>query len=1220
MAKGKAKNKKLETTAATSEPGLEQVAVEKSEDQIIEEKQPVNEEQAEPPDEPQQKEEQPETVPDFEELEADASKPDIKRASSRKVSKGKKGTSEISVGKKKGKKEKKSTSETSVGKKGKKKKGKKGKDDVQTVEQQQPAEETEEVDKLPLVIKAVSITEASALRESKVRIDKSASAVSTDEEESKKEKKAKKGRSTSTISVGDEKKKKKGRSTSSIGVGDGKKKKKKKGKKSTSTSQMSVTGKKKKKLKKSEESRENIKPTVSISAAAIAHKKKKAKGKKMKRTASVPSATMLTQEGGKHLPTASEVSLRKKDKKSSASLRKVKSSGSQLIGKSLSAILSRSKSSERRTSSQWTLVDDESEEDSDYSYEDIIEESVLAKSSSRFKPKVKKGKGKKKGKKVQMEVGEEEEPKEKKKKKGKKGKKKKVEPEEEEVAIEPQDDVLAEIARLKYLAELEASGEESEAATTETEAKPKKKKKKKKGPKKKLSKKEKARLAAEAAEKAKISAEEEAARAAELERIRLEEERKAAIEKEKRETFEQQIRMEQLEVALQYINDVVRYNKKLRHDAKVQEDWEFYVNCGRLPNPAKCDQMNTFLHLWENVIEQTTMEEAAKRTVDMLELLNELDDLIDTAEETDQSVIDNWKWVRLLFRQQQAKSLDVATYRLLRDIERNLHRIDIPTADYKYQDDNIVLCLWLRVQLPTPLPNPRRPPKPRIEVNFPEMKMEVQFPVSIDGDKMAVRTLYVKYDHLSDLCDTYQKPEVPERYDIDLYDAMKLEWWEKLLYKFKHRVRKEPPPPPPGEEDQPVVQPEEPIFGPEDEIPVVPYRKLEPTASEYVIASEDALYSETRTNLLKSVTDDVINLRKFSIIGGVYSLNLLKQPPQPQDFVTLDLNLTPLYLPKQLEYVDLYLDYNPPLPPPPGVRKAPEEIEEDMKRQEEELDKLIFVTLTWPDHVIFLELPMVCYWDDERRVWTKSEVHDLKHNEEKGQLTFRTRKGGTFALAVYRYANLPYQAWEIRPEANGTISVQITAAILMVEFNVKDGLIALSQLQNSPNNALQDIVGTYFPLPKLMLQSAGVDVFPAFDAFCYIENTCEKHWPMEKHLYFDMALLSVCFNFAWSRWNMAAGRRGIVLQMREYNVEKTKQKNHSMLHVTPLTAMFVDCTEVSQTFTEEGIENMKFYPDLYHLMKGTSSMAVKNKVIKASKELTFALYELLVATRVASFS
>ena len=60
---------------------------------------------------------------------------------------------------------------------------------------------------------------------------------------------------------------------------------------------------------------------------------------------------------------------------------------------------------------------------------------------------------------------------------------------------------------------------------------------------------------------------------------------------------------------------------------------------------------------------------------------------------------------------------------------------------------------------------------------------------------------------------------------------------------------------------------------------------------------------------------------------------------------------------------------------------------------------------------------MVCFWDAEQRVWSKQEVHDLKHNEDKGQLSFRTRKGAIFGLAVYRYANLPYQAGEMRPEA-----------------------------------------------------------------------------------------------------------------------------------------------------------------------------------------------------------
>lgn len=46
------------------------------------------------------------------------------------------------------------------------------------------------------------------------------------------------------------------------------------------------------------------------------------------------------------------------------------------------------------------------------------------------------------------------------------------------------------------------------------------------------------------------------------------------------------------------------------------------------------------------------------------------------------------------------------------------------------------------------------------------MKMEVQYPPSIDGEKMAVRALYVKYDHLSDLSETYDKPPIPEHYDM----------------------------------------------------------------------------------------------------------------------------------------------------------------------------------------------------------------------------------------------------------------------------------------------------------------------------------------------------------------------------------------------------------------------------------------------------------------------
>ncbi|KAJ8958390.1 hypothetical protein NQ318_002172 [Aromia moschata] len=257
-----------------------------------------------------------------------------------------------------------------------------------------------------------------------------------------------------------------------------------------------------------------------------------------------------------------------------------------------------------------------------------------------------------------------------------------------------------------------------------------------------------------------------------------------------------------------------------------------------------------------------------------------------------------------------------------------------------------------------------------------------------------------------------------------------------------------------------------------------------------------------------------------------------------------------------------------------------------------------------------------------RETLEQKDVQDLKHNEEKGMVSFRTGAFGIFGLAALRYANLPYQAWEIRPEEDGTVTFQLTTAVLFLEFNVKDGLICITLLKNSPNKSLKSLTGTYFKFHKLkrILKETGVDIFPEYDAFCYVENSCEKHWPMEKHLYHNMAELCNMFNFTWSRWNLTAGRRTVVMQMREYAPDKPKQKNYSMLLVTPLKATYVDCTEVSQFFNEEEIEGMRFCADLYSLMKATCSITLRKKIEAVSWETVYALSNLLVSTRVLSFS
>lgn len=140
------------------------------------------------------------------------------------------------------------------------------------------------------------------------------------------------------------------------------------------------------------------------------------------------------------------------------------------------------------------------------------------------------------------------------------------------------------------------------------------------------------------------------------------------------------------------------------------------------------------------------------------------------------------------------------------------------------------------------------------------------------------------------------------------------------------------------------------------------------------------------------------------------------------------------------------------------------------------------------------------------------------------------------------------------------------------------------------------------------------------DASCYITNTSEKHEPMETHLYYNIAMLSNCFKFAWSQWNSSTGRRMIVLKMKEFCPSIDKITNsYSNLLVTPLNATFVNCTDSAPVFYYIEIENIKFSADLYNLMKVTSGIAIRNKVETNEKDKVFTLAQFLISIRLLSF-
>lgn len=121
--------------------------------------------------------------------------------------------------------------------------------------------------------------------------------------------------------------------------------------------------------------------------------------------------------------------------------------------------------------------------------------------------------------------------------------------------------------------------------------------------------------------------------------------------------------------------------------------------------------------------------------------------------------------------------------------------------------------------------------------------------------------------------------------------------------------------------------------------------------------------------------------------------------------------------------------------------------------------------------------------------------------------------------------------------SQGAIIFTLTAAQLVLEVMVTEKGITLNSLLGGSNNpsVLANVIGTTMKLEDLIkvLRDSACDIFADDDAFCYTETSCEKNYVMEMHIYSCMSCFALSHNFAWSRWNFAAGSRTCVLLMRE---------------------------------------------------------------------------------------
>ncbi|CAD1470876.1 unnamed protein product [Heterotrigona itama] len=644
-----------------------------------------------------------------------------------------------------------------------------------------------------------------------------------------------------------------------------------------------------------------------------------------------------------------------------------------------------------------------------------------------------------------------------------------------------------------------------------------------------------------------------------------------------------------------------------------EENWARYMTCDGLPDPGSLPDMNTFLFLWSLKGEEATMSTIEEKCRVITHIAAKL-----------RAELQRW--------------IDLACYQLLRNIEANMVREDTNITRYICVTNKAVCCVWAPITLPIGLKRQamdrERPslfvPRKTIEIEFEEMKLTIKMPSDFDCHQMAIRGLWLAYDHHSVEADSYRMPLLPD-YLFDLWNpSLDVLEYSAKEHGEKLRLREEQ-----AEERRLRLEEKKAILGRMEYPPVSPRRdkkkkhgrkqakgrnsakdhELEfeatlatmlpsraellpylPTPSEIIREAEEKSMSESKRLLFTRCEKTEVNLRKYRILGGVFRVDLLYQPPQPKD-LGKDTCLTTLELPKEPRFVPFLRSYETPQPAPDSER-TPEVIEAEMKALELAMDALILLTLKLPETVFWFEPPVVAHWLPEKKMWSTKYVHDVKYNEEKQTIAFRVGRLGIHGLAGYKFANLPFQSWELKPETGRSgrlhagVVLTVTAATVQAEFVIR------------------------------LLQQDGLDLFPERDAASYLKGLPIKHPITERHLRECMALLSTSYVFSWSRWNATRSFREIVLQFKEIHGCVAKERTNLMLLVTPSRTMRIRSTEMSPEFSDLPLEeeDTKFYADLYQLALNTAGIKTRLLIEQISYKLASTVARLLERTNVISMS
>ncbi|CAB4060013.1 CASC1 [Lepeophtheirus salmonis] len=436
----------------------------------------------------------------------------------------------------------------------------------------------------------------------------------------------------------------------------------------------------------------------------------------------------------------------------------------------------------------------------------------------------------------------------------------------------------------------------------------------------------------------------------------------------------------------------------------------------------------------------------------------------------------------------QLQKLNIATYNILLDVspmvdlENNVLQHYL-TSDLVSLGESLThkklsfLYLFLKFEIRT-LGKCHGPKNMKVKgTEFEDLGFGFELPLSLMGTVGAVRVMRVKvkYDHYSKMCRSNKIPPRAEK-DIPSYISQ----IERKILEMEDIVKI-------CEDQHRLQQIEEERARDEAET----LRQLEikaRKASKSVRKREKAF--KWSPLLIQGVKMDPLK----KILEGYFTLiywRFLLSRKKVGDWIICQLET-----PQALKTVSWKADYKKPNTDEGAnsnnavTKKTPEEIEREIKEQEMELQKLVLVYLKLPSSALWFEPPTIVRWESEKGYWSTNGFYDIKFDEGKQTLSFRTLSFGIFALSAFRYSNLPLQSWELKPESENSALITLSAAAVQAEFLIGEGVITLKKFScgnKPPVKGLQDKPMAVKDLIKEM-RMQGVDIFPDYDSHCYIEG------------------------------------------------------------------------------------------------------------------------------------